>query len=390
MKRHLLIFAHICLVAFLTNCKKKSIEYLYPDKPQSTTTQNVSNDDLASFFKSKANKSETFVVNASTGGTFTSTKGISYTIDPGIFIKPNGQTVTGNIEVTVKEVTEPSEMILNDMPTNAIENPRDTVVPKDTLRANVGRMLESFGEIKVDAKQGAEDLQLKPNAEIEVKIPQPALPEPIIITESYPIWSTVKKIQSVFGHDHENRPTSVETLADNQVQTGVEWRQYPYFAQVEQTVVNNVPVTSLNFVVDRMGEWRNCDVLVPVTTTTTVLGFFQNVYNDSANSDQYGGMQPNMLFFKKKGDNVLIKLYNHILNAPVGKKGLLSYQNSFGIGMEGTFLALVKKEGKCYAQKKAVTIGTPESGKTYFGVNFTLEEVSEDQMLSLIRSMSEE
>ena len=84
----------------------------------------------------------------------------------------------------------------------------------------------------------------------------------------------------------------------------------------------------------------------------------------------------------------MVKLYNKIISAPVGKEGLLSYQNSFPIGIEGTFLAITTKDGKFYAEMKDVTIGAPASGKTYFPVSFNLAEVTEAGLLSLIQQLN--
>ena len=391
MKYHFANLAIICLLALSAGCKKKTdIEFIKPDKPIPVTYKS-SKDNLGAILKNAAGKPEVFTVNATTGGKFTSSKGITYTIDPEIFIKPNGQTAEGNVNVAVSEITKASEMILNDMPTNAIITPQDSA-SQDSIKnpklKEQGGMLNSFGEIKVEAKQNEEKLELKPGEEIKVEIPQVAVPEPIIPLISVPIWDTRPVKQQILGRDPENSEVTIEATGDAEVQTGIEWVKAP---QVCQYKANNA-IPSLSFEIPKLNVWRNCDVLVSYPRNTTVLGYFTNVFNNEADSlDRYNGkIQPNLLFFKKKGDNTLIHLYNHIRNAPNDKKGFLSYQDSFGMGMEGIFLALVNKDGKFYAEKKAVTIGEPVSGKTYFGVNFTLSEVTENQMLSLIESMNNE
>ena len=397
MKNHFSSLSIICILAVFTSCKKKTdIDYMLPNKPASSNGIG-SKDDLAALLKSAANKSETFTVNATTGGEFTSSKGITYTIDPGIFVKPNGETAKGDVQVTVKEITETSEMILNDMPTNAIindtvANPKDTMsFPKDTLINNQiedpkGGMLESFGEIKVDAKQGSDNLELKPDAEIKVEIPETALSEPITMT-SVPVWSPAIAIKtSLKGHNSENNPVNDFQNITEQVTTGCIWEQTPYIAPV--IVENNTPTIYCE--IPRLNVFFNVDLLVPATRKTTVLGYFNNVFNENDSTDSFEGIQSNMLFFKEKDKNGAYKLYNHILNAPAGKKGLLSYQDTFGIGMEGTFLALCSKDGKYYVQKKAVIIGEPEAGKNFVGINFNLQEVTEAQMFALIDSMNDE
>jgi hypothetical protein len=394
MKNHFSSLTIICILAAFASCKKKTdIDYMFPNKPTSANGVG-SRDDLAALLKSAVNKPETFTVNATTGGEFTSSKGITYTIDPGIFVKPNGETAQGDVQVTVKEITEASEMILNDMPTNAVTSPEDSVFnPKDstftqdtTTKADVGGMLESFGELKVDAKQGEENLELKPDAEIKVEIPQTALPEPITMVSS-PVWSAgIVTKSSLKGYDYENNPVNDFTNVTELVSTGFTWKETPYIAPVY--VESGIPTIYCE--IPKLNVFYNVDLLVPVTRTTTVLGYFNNVFNEIDSTDSFEGIQSNMLFFKEKDKNGAYKLYNNILNAPAGKKGLMSYQNTFGIGMEGTFLALCIKDGKFYVHKKSVTIGEPEAGKNFVGINFNLQEVSEAQMFALIDSMNDE
>lgn len=418
MKNHFSSITIICILAVFASCKKKTdIDYMLPSKPTSANGLG-SRDDLAALLRSAANKPETFTVNATTGGKFFSSKGIAYTVAPGIFIKPNGETAQGDVQVTVQEVTQASEMILNDMPTNAIVLPKDSIInPKDTTVFNPkdstftrdttqqvikgneeGGMLNSFGEIKVDASQGGENLELKPNTAIEVEIPQLAIPEPIISGSFVPLWDTVKELTTqLIGRNHENIEVSSLKESEKRIETGCQWVQDNGNATTGTTIVNNndntgnntTTVPSLKFNLDQLGSWKNCDVLITVDRKTTVLGFFTNVFNNSDTLSTYMGVESNMLFFKKKGNNTVVKLYNPIVAAPAGKKGFLSYQNSFGIGMEGTFLALVNKDGKYYAHQKTVTIGEPENGKDFVGVNFNLQEVTQEQMFALIDSMDD-
>lgn len=380
MKKTPFYVSALCLTMLVVGCKKKDpVEILYPDQQKNTS---VLKEDLKSLLKSAAKKSEKFQLTAEAGGKFTTTKGNIYTVAPNIFVDKDGNPITGKVDITVNEVEDVSEMILNDKPTNAeLENKKDTLNP-------TGAMLESLGEFKVDAKQGEKELALKPNAEIQVEVPKPKVEEPQVDKYEVPLWSgdTIEE-SSQKGWDYENR--LVMGTERRPVQKGVEWHLTPQKAVVENVVVNNVSQPVMSFGIGKLGEWRNCDVLVPISRTTTVLGYFTNVFHEGEDGG-YQGLQPNMLFFKKKGDNVLVKLYTRILNAPVGKQGFLSYQNTFNIGMEGTFLALVTKDGKFYAQKKSVTIGEPESGKNYVGISFVLNEVSEREMLDLIVSLDNE
>jgi hypothetical protein len=375
------------LLVLCAGCKRTNVDTLMPDN--SSSSSNLQ-EDLKDFLKSAAQTGEKFSLNASTGGTFTTSKGNIYTIPPNAFMKADGSPVVGMVDITASEITKASEMILNDKPTNALVDSTNKN-PKDTLRADTakGGMLNSLGEFKVDAKQGNDALQLKPGAQIDVVVPTPKLPDQVLGAKAIPLWSGDTVIQkNPIGYDFENNVVFTSTPVP--VQIGTLWEQTYQDAPVQQTVINNQPVQTLNFGIPKLGEWRNTDVLVVVDRRTTCLGYFTNVFNEASLTNDYFGLQPNMLFFKKKGDNVMVKLYNPILNAPVGKNGFLSYQNAFGIGIEGTFLALVNKDGKYYAQKLPMIIPEPESGKNYVGVNFTLTEVTKDQMLDLVRSMDNE
>ena len=388
MKYHFLSLPIICLLAFSTGCKKKTEINYQPTPAGNTLNGSTTKGDLASVLKSAALKPEVFTVNATTGGKFTSSKGLTYTIDPGIFLKPDGQTAQGTVSVEVSEITKASEMILNDMPTNAITTPVDSA-RKDTVKIQkpqeVGGMLNSFGEIKVEASQNNEELELKPDAEIKVQIPQPAVPEPILPMETVQTWENHPVSgNGLIGHNSENENVTGEIT--NFEKCGI-WKIIP---QVCIPHVNENNVQCLNMEIPKLDVWFNSDILIVTPRQTTVLGYFTNVFNDNETADALQGRQANMLFFKKKGDNTLIKLFNHILNAADGKKGFLSVQQSFGIGMEGTFLALVSKDGKFYAEKKAVTIAEPASGKNFVGINFTLKEITESQMLALIETMNNE
>lgn len=143
---------------------------------------------------------------------------------------------------------------------------------------------------------------------------------------------------------------------------------------------------TIDFKLDSLFKWRNCDVLYGATSTkTTVMGYLGKAFN-SDTKDNYMGEDPSMLYFKPKGINSIVKLYNIILDAPEAFQGFHSYQNSIPVGMEGTFLAMSSKKGKFYAETKTVTIANPGSA-TYVPISFNLQEVSSNQLLSLINDM---
>lgn len=358
MKKQLALFAFSFLI-FIFSCKTKEDTFNLTPKPERQA--NVDNK-LDKVFAQNAAQSQSFKVDATTGGTFTSQKGNVYSIAPNIFAKKDGTPVIGQVDILVKEINMASEMILSNKPT----------------ATDQGEMLQSFGEFKVDAFQGNNELILQPKAVIDVAVPQ-GQQDSVGIQRRIPMWDGDTVIKTtLIGRNYEN--VNVTLTANQRVSKGIEWKEAADIA---------ISGTSrLTFVINKLGTWRNCDVLYSRGTPTTVICYFTNVYNDSIVGSSYQGIEPSLCFFKRKGENTLVKLYNDIISPPAGKAGFLSYLNSFDIGMQGTFLAIVYKGGKFYAASKDVTIGSPASGKDFFGIDFVLQEVTEAEMLALIAVMN--
>lgn len=314
------------------------------------------------FFEANAPKYEGFTVNASTGGVITTSKGTRITFPANAFKDENGQIVTGNVSVEVKDILSASDMVLGNRPTTAD-----------------GAMLLSFGELTVKATQNGKALQLRNDSSV-VRVPLAPNHAAGQQLREIPMWrgdSVAYFTQT--GHDHENMTATY--TQPTYVARGINWIQNGQFA------MNNMNGTS-SFRLDSLAVWRNCDALMmDPRPKTTVLGYFTNHWNPETNAS-YLGFEPSMLFFKVKQENTVVKLYNKIITNVPGKEGLLSYQNSFPIGMEGTFLAITFKGDKIYAEMKDVTIGAPAAGKTYFPVSFVLSEVTEAQLLSLIQQLN--
>jgi hypothetical protein len=314
------------------------------------------------FFETNAPQYENFIVDASAGGLITTTKGTKINFPASAFKKANGQIVSGNVTVSVKDIFDASDMLLGNRPTNS-----------------GGGMLISYGEMTVKANQGADELQLNAPAQVQV----PAAPKPAAggqFLRDIPMWGGDSAVTyTLNGTDEENN--AVTLTQTGYIPRGINWNTTGAFA------TNNMNGTS-SFNLDSLGVWRNCDALMSdPRPKTTVLGYFSNQWNP-ATSTSYMGGEPSMLFFKVKQQNTLVKLYNKITTSVPGKNGLLSYQNSFPIGLEGTFLAITFNNNKIYAEMKDVTVAAPASGKTYHPVTFALSEVTESQLLSLIQQLN--
>ena len=117
---------------------------------------------------------------------------------------------------------------------------------------------------------------------------------------------------------------------------------------------------TLNFRLDSLLHWVNCDGLASLPgTKTAVMGYFAEHFNASTSSN-YEAKQQCMLFFKPA-----IEYAGEILQCdhdpPAGYEGLHSYQTSIPpAGLEGT-LAMSSVVASSTAQMKDVTIGTADA-----------------------------
>lgn len=354
LKKMLLIVSSLAIAISNQSCKKD------------TNNNTVSVNDgkaLANVLKSNAPTFQTFSINAGSGGTVTTSFGTKFKFPANVFLNADGSTATGTINVSIKEIQDVSGMILAD---------------KQTL-TNDGKILESYGEFFVAAQQDNKKLMIRNDTiggGVLVQIPR----RPAAGLKEIPMWdgdSAVSVTKS--GYDYQNNMKTVTELYN--ISKGVDWQQntssYAFFNGVDNT---------LDFKLDSLFKWRNCDALYNTTTTnTTVMGYMGNTFN-SDTKDNYMGEEPSMLYFKPKGINSIVKLYNIIFEAPEAYQGFHSYQNSIPVGMEGTFLAMSSKKGKFYAETKTVTIANPGTA-TYVPITFNLQEVSSNQLLSLINDM---
>ncbi|HEY0676897.1 MAG TPA: hypothetical protein VGD17_01380 [Chitinophagaceae bacterium] len=109
---------------------------------------------ITEFHETARKEQQSFTVNSSAANTVATTKGSTISMPANCFVTEDGVPVTGNINVSIKEIFTPVEMILNDMPTMA-----------------GNRLLESGGEFKITASQNNRPLKLAPGNYIKINIP---------------------------------------------------------------------------------------------------------------------------------------------------------------------------------------------------------------------------
>lgn len=136
----------------LSGCKKDAdlLECNLPVKP----TKNP-----ASFTTEYSIATQTFSFDATQLQTLTTSAGASVRVPANTFQLPSGVPVSGTIELRVREIYTPGEMVLADMPTVAWS----------------GSFLESDGEIRLTAWQNNALLRLRKGSALIVSTPVPAV-----------------------------------------------------------------------------------------------------------------------------------------------------------------------------------------------------------------------
>jgi hypothetical protein len=127
-----------------------SCQHEVPDAVKKTSTFKTIND----FHEMARKEQQSFTINNTSGDVITTSRQTKLYLPANGFITEDGRRVTGNINVSVKEIYTPVEMIFNDMPTTS---------------GNL--LLESGGEFRVKASQNNESLKLAPGSYIRIGIP---------------------------------------------------------------------------------------------------------------------------------------------------------------------------------------------------------------------------
>jgi hypothetical protein len=318
---------------------------------------------LHKFLLSNGPKFEVFTINAQESALLKSKSGTTYFISKNSLAKPGGGPASGTVTISIKEISTPANMIFADKQTST----------------NAGAALVSYGEFFVRAQQGATDLILRPDSAIKV-----AVPAKVDNGRQIPMWNGDTTVtQTTSGYDYLNQFITVSTQVS--INKGIDWQQNTTpgsaFALFDGTT------STLNFRLDSLIQWRNCDALYNTPNPkTTVLAYFASNYNP-ATGTSYQGEEPTMLYFRPTGQNTIVKFYNTIFTPPAGFEGFLSYQNTVSVGQSGTFLAISSIGGVFYAEKKTVTIAAPASGNNYTTVTFNPTPISATSLVALITSL---
>ncbi len=334
------------------SCRKKDDD---PIDPSTGTTLAQDQALIQSFFEDNQPAVENFTVDAAIGTVYMTSDGTIVTILPNAFVDASGNPITGNVEVSVKEYNEASEMILANKP---------------TITAT-GGILESRGEFMVTAQVGSTPI-LADSGAINILVPDSSGQ----IVDMLGWIGDTTMYSTISGYNHLN--TLITGTYPAYINPGIVWSMAP---------IVNTTSTGYQLAIDTLGQWVNIDVLYNDPNPKTTLLCYMDQYNDSTGFGT--GVQPSNLFFKPNNLNSVIKLSTPIFQPDPGFEGFLSYQNLIPIGMVGSFIAITSKDGKLYAELKTnTTVPAPATGNNYSTLNFTMTEVTESELLNLIQSIN--
>lgn len=139
-----IILPLVALGLFLSGCKKEN-------------NQNYSS--ITQVFAAGKPAQQKFVVDAASGGSITGAKGTVVTFRANSFINANGQTVTGNVNIELREVFSKKDMVYSGVLPVSID----------------GRALNSGGEFFIEAMQNGNRVTLRKGNFMEVRLPAQAV-----------------------------------------------------------------------------------------------------------------------------------------------------------------------------------------------------------------------
>ena len=259
------------------------------------------------FLASHAIKVQSFMGNASAGFSIIGEKGTKVTFTPNAFVDGNGNAVSGNVTVTLKEVLSKKDVLFSGVMTESN-----------------GQLLESGGEILVKAQKDGVDLRLNPalqNDGARVEIPK----------------VMNNKDMGLFVQDKRQQGGGA-TGGNQQPQSPYTWNPAPYYP------FGNGP-NSYTFSLPSF-TWVNCDRFYsdpnPKTTITALPAFQDN--------NQVSDLQV-MLVFKNIATVVTLPFDYTV-------QKFQSYQNSLPIGLQADLIILGKdSDGFIQFGTQSITIG---------------------------------
>lgn len=185
------------------------------------------------YFANQRSQTQTFTLNANTDNIIRGNKGTKVYVGGGTLRTLSGQPVTGSVTLELKEITELSEMIVNNAPT--ISN---------------GQILTSGGEFYVSASQNGEPLTLADNAGFFISVAAPRG-----TTDSMNVFTGRDSSGVVVWSPVQTDTVNSRVILPADTSQG-SWDTSSYYQNIDWAIVNK-----LNEYVVRCTQfgWINCD-----------------------------------------------------------------------------------------------------------------------------------
>ncbi|HQV51161.1 MAG: hypothetical protein IPI00_09105 [Flavobacteriales bacterium] len=247
MKTKATILTTLIAIAVIVGCKKE------PDNPAAPSDPVPDQYAFQQFFADNiADATQSFSVNATTGGQVTGMKGTQLIFEPNTFLNADGTPVSGQVNVKLVEVLSVSDMIWLNVQTVGNDN--------GTLK-----MLRSGGAMNITASQSGNDLRITPgglvvNIPTEVGDPAMELFSGNINTDGSMTWeridsSTVVVEEDYFDLFYNFAPDSLQWMNCDQ------FYEYPDLTHVTATVPTNISFGStfvwITFPSENAVVWMN-------------------------------------------------------------------------------------------------------------------------------------
>ena len=114
---------------------------------------------IQGFFEANGVQNQIFTIDASIGGSITGENGTIVTFPANALVDGSNTPITGNVDVAIKEIFKPSQMILSNKPTNAVSFSSENT------------FLLSEGETEVVVSQNGNEVQLASGMNYQVSVP---------------------------------------------------------------------------------------------------------------------------------------------------------------------------------------------------------------------------
>ena len=308
------------------SCSKNDDDNNIPVIEDLTGIEIVSYNDIQGFFDENGVEKQDFILDGTAGGTIVAENGTQINFYANSFVDGNGDPITGDVDVSIKEIFNASEMILSNKPTNAINE-----LDENTF-------LLSEGETEVFVSQNGDEVFLAPGYSYQITVP------------------------SAGGEDFDMLPFS-GTTSDEE---GIVWETNNFGDNGGIYYDAVAPATYIYNAFD-IG-WTNCDKFYsyPGDKTTNYMNL-----SDSPNATE----TVIYLVFKENNLPAVVKFTTPYTN------GIQSYEDMLPVGLDVTYVAITINNNQQYMAVQDVTIATEEELTLNFEPKTTQEIIDALEML---------